>query len=159
MNVSLIIDNTRGILMKSKAKIILSILLVAASIICLAGCKDITMLNEKFVELIDYVVVHDSNSIYPMFFPGGTDRESFDTTMEQIYDYFPVTEGYTWEIVQWDRYKGVRNGNNLIGGQYKVEFDDQVFYVAVTWRYTSEASGFVEFQIGNENDQQGNQSK
>ena len=155
--------------MKSKVKIIFSVLLVAVSIVCLCSCriiipmskdnKSVTFLNEKFVELIDYVVVHDSDSIYPMFFPGGTDRESFDATMEQIYDYFPVTEGYTWEIVQWDRYKGVRNGNNLIGGQYKVEFDDQVFYVAVTWRYTSEASGFVEFQIGNENDQQGNQSK
>ena len=155
--------------MKSKVKTILLMLLVVASIICLCSCKIIIpmskdndavkMLNEKFVELIDHVVVHDSDSIYPMFFPGGTDRESFDSIMEQIYDYFPVTEGYTWEIVQWNRYKGVRNGNNLIGGQYKVEFDDQVYYVAVTWRYTSEASGFVEFQIGNENDQQGNQNQ
>ena len=155
--------------MKSKVKIIFSMLLVAVSIICLCSCRiiipmskdsnDVKMLNEKFVELIDHVVVHDSDNIYSMFFPDDSDRESFNLTMEQIYEYFPVTEGYTWEIVQWDRYKGVGIDNSFIRGQYKVEFDDQVFYVAVTWRYTNEASGFVEFQIGNENDQQGNQNQ
>ena len=145
--------------MKSKAKSILSMLLVAASIICLAGCKDITMLNEKFVELIDYVVVHDTESAYSMFYPDVTDRETFDPMMEQIYEFFPVTEGYTWGLIQMDNYKGVGNDNNWIRGQYKVEVDNQVYYVAVTWRYTSEASGFTEFQIGNEDDQKNNQKQ
>ena len=144
-------------------------ILVAVSIICLCSCriiipmskdsKDVKMLNEKFVELIDYVVVHDSDDIYSMFYPDSTDRDSFDLTMEQIYDYFPVTEGYTWEIVQWDRYKGIGVDNNFITGQYKVMFDDQVFYVAVTWRYTSEASGFAGFQIVSEEDARSDQNQ
>ena len=119
--------------MKSKAKSILSMLLVVAGVVCLCSCGNIVpmlndndsvkLLNEKFVALIDYVVAHDSDDIYSMFYPDSTDRDSFDLTMEQIYEYFPVTEGYSWEIGQWDLYKGVGIDNNFVSGQYKVMFE------------------------------------
>ncbi len=155
--------------MKSKAKIILSMLLVATCIICLVGCgiiqsisvdnDDVKKLNEEFVELIDNIVAHDSAGAYSTLYSNTTDSETFDSVLEQVYEYFPVSGGYTWELLKWDRYRGKNIDDNFINAEYKVAFDDSVYYVAVNWRYNSEESGFTGFQIVNEEDAQDSQNQ
>ena len=105
--------------MNKKTNRIISLFLVILLVFCLGGCapkgnsgssilnnEKVQLLNEKFVELIDCDVAHDSESAYALLYPGVTDSETFNETAQSMYVYFPVTEDYTWELVNWDIYIG-----------------------------------------------------
>ena len=160
--------------MNIKTKHILSLFLAIFIAFCLGGCastgnngtngltlgnEKVQLVNEKVVELINYDIAHDSEGAYSLLYPGTTDSETFDQTAQSVYVYFPVTEDYTWELVNWDSYVGKtiigkKIDNNFIKAQYKIEFGDNLYYVFVTWRYDSEAEGFTQFQIISDKDYQ-----
>ena len=158
--------------MNNKTNRIISLFLVILLVFCLGGCapkgnsgssilnnEKVQLLNEKFVELIDCDVAHDSESAYALLYPGVTDSETFNETAQSIYVYFPVTEDYTWELLNWDIYigktiVGKKEASNYMTGQYKIEFGENVYYAFVTWRYDSEAEGFTQFRIISEKDYQ-----
>ena len=147
--------------MKVPLKILVSMLVIFACTISCFGCKavfstsldsdeDVKQLKGKVAEMIDHIAARDYERAYSMLYPGVTDKETFDFVAEQIHEYFPVTEGYTLEIVQWDKYTGSNIDNNFIQAQYKVEFDESVFYIGVNWRYNDEGNGFTQFLVVNE---------
>ena len=130
--------------------ILLSVLLVS----CLAGCTiaNPSLLNEKVVAMIDYTVQQDTENGYAMLYPGVSDADTYRSTAKQIYEYFPVTAGYTWELQQWHITQGINNSASVYEGQYKVEFDGKLFYVIAIWRSDSDEEGFTRFQVASEED-------
>ena len=144
--------------MKRTAMIFLLIVLLTAAILLifgLPGCSapDPTLLNEKVVEMIDRDAAHDPEGAYAMLYPGVTDRETFLSTIEWIYEYFPVTEGYTWELEQWNSTKQLAGGDLVTqNGIYRVEFEGRTFHVVAVWRSDENGSGFTRFQVINEED-------
>ena len=160
-------------------KRLISLLLVVFCTFCLGGCavrfyadgkmpvkiisnnENVQLLNSKVSELIDCDVARDSESAYSLLYPEVTDSETFSETAKLIYDYFPVTEGYTMELLQWDRYVGTgKNADeSFMSGQYKIEFDGNLFYAFVTWRRDSEGEGFTQFRVINEEDYKEMQKK
>ncbi len=143
-------------MMKRSVLFLLAAFLVLSSVVCLTGCakrSSATTLKEKVVAMIDCDVAQDTEGAYALLYPGVMDFETYRTTAEQIYEYFPVTAGYTCQMQAW-------NATNTIGahaaktyeGRYKVEFDEKTFYILVTWRSDKNGSGFTGFQILNEAD-------
>ncbi len=160
-------NNDKGHNMKGLLRILTPILIVFACVIFCVGCKaglpisidsdeDVNQLKGRVAEMIDYIAARDFDGAYSMLYPGVTDKDNFDLIAEQIYEYFPATEGYTLEIIQWDKYTGSNIDSNFIKADYKVEFDESVFYIGVTWRYNNDGNGFTQFQVANEKDAQGN---
>ena len=148
---------------------IISLLLVVISLVLLGGCvfrmhvdtgspfgklvktEKMKLLNSKVVELLDCDVARDPDGAFALLYPDVTDIDTFKETAELIYEYFPITEGYTWELLQWDNYKS-SNHDNFMTGKYKVEFDDTLYYIFVTWRYDDEAEGFTQYRVISEKD-------
>ncbi|MBO7375579.1 MAG: hypothetical protein J6V01_00645 [Clostridia bacterium] len=128
---------------------VLSVVLIA---FCLAGCAkaDPKLLSEKVTEMIDLSVARDTDARFSMLYPGVTDADTYRSTAEQIDNYFPVTAGYTLELQEWYFTKGLINENETYEGEYKVEFDGKVFYVAVTWYHDSAGEGFTRFRVVSE---------
>ena len=148
-------------MLKRSFRILISILIVFACTISCFGCKaeipafldgdeDVMQLEGKVADMIDHIAARDYDQAYSMLYPGVSDRETFDLVAGQINEYFPVTEGYALELIQWDKYTGSNIDNNFIQAQYKVEFDESVFYIGVNWRYNDEGTGFTQFQVVNE---------
>ena len=146
---------------KRSFRILISILIVFACTISCFGCKagipafldgdeDVMQLEGKVAEMINLIAARDYDQAYSMLYPGVSDRETLDLVADQINEYFPVTEGYALELIQWDKYTGSNIDNNFIQAQYKVEFDESVFYIGVNWRYNDEGTGFTQFQVVNE---------
>ena len=133
-------------------KRILAIILAVSIVSCLAGCSKVTpsLLTEKVTEMIDLSVDRDTESRYALLYPDVTDIDTYRITTEMIDDYFPVTEGYTLELQQWNITKGVNNKTEIHEGEYKAEFDGNVFYINAVWRSDSDGEGFVRFWVVSE---------
>ena len=148
--------------MRTRLRHFLVLFFALCFVLCFAGCTikaDISFLNEKVVEMIDLEVKHDTEGAYALLYPGVMDPEAYRSTVNQIYEYFPVTEGYKWELKQWNVTKGVNNDDKTYEGQYNVEFDGKVFLIFVDWHSDKEGSGFRRFQIVSEEDWNASQKK
>ncbi len=132
----------------------ITIVLIAALVFCMSGCgfKQGAFLDEKVSELIDCFAAQDADGSYALIYPDGTDMESYLSSVEKIYEYFPVTTGYTMERQEFSYKKSLSDGSDIIEGQYQVEFGGKVFYIIVTWRTDDEVSGFTNFYAFNEED-------
>ena len=140
--------------MRNLLRRFLASMLVVLLVFCIVGCTkaDRNLLNEKVTAMIDLIIKHDTEAMYSMLYPGAMDVETYLSTAELIDDYFPVTVGYTWNLQQLNVRKGVNEPYKIYDGQYKVEFDEKVFYIVATWRSDSDGEGFMRFQILNEED-------
>ncbi len=148
--------------MRSWTKRVFALLLAAIYVICLAACSskaEPTLLNEKVTAMIDLDASHDAEGAYAMLYPGVTDRETFCSTAEKMYEYFPVTAGYSWKLGQWEYTKGLSNGSEVYEGQYEVSFDERVFLIHAVWRSDEGGSGFTRFQVVSREDWLAAQSK
>lgn len=147
--------------MRALTKRIVATLLAAVFAICLVACfkADPALLNEKVTEMIDLDVAHDAKGGYAMLYPGVTDQETFCSTADKIYEYFPVTAGYSWKLGQWHYTKGLSNGSEVYEGQYEVSFDGRVFLIYAVWQSDEGGSGFIKFQIVSQEDWLAAQSK
>ena len=139
----------------------LAVILAVCLAACLAGCAkgDPELLNEKVVKLLDLDAARDTETAYSMLYPGVTDLEAYRTSAEKIYEYFPVSADYTWELLEWNVTKSITNSNEIYDGRYKVTFDGQVFYVYAVWRSDPNGSGFTRCQVVSEADWLANQKK
>ena len=128
---------------------IITIILAALIVFCFTGCTiaNPTVLNEKMVAMLDLSVQRDTESRFALLYPGVTDEDTYRSTAQQIDEYFPVTEGYTWELQQWHITKSITISSVVYEGQYKVGFDGKVFYLLVIWRSDSGGEGFTKFQV------------
>ena len=139
--------------MKNSLRITI-LLFLTAVILGSMGCtkRDPSFLNGKVAEMIDCDVVHDEEHAYALLYPGVTDHDTFASTAESIYEYFPVTADYELTLTAWDFRTGIGNGNEVLKGQYRVEFDGKAFIVTATWLSDEGGSGFTEFRVASEED-------
>ena len=137
--------------MNSLLKRTIVVLLLVSMAFCAAGCKSTDVLDEKVVAMIDCNVAHEPESGYDLLYPGVQDREEYIAAFDKIDEYFPVTAGYTWVRQKTTVTKG-SDSYEIIEGQYKIEFDGQVFHIYAAWRSDLKGSGFVVFRIFNEDD-------
>ncbi len=140
--------------MKHMPRKILIIVLIVAFAFCITGCggKKGALLDEKVSGMIDCLVAQDGDGAYAYIYPEDTLKDSFLSTVEDIYEYFPVTPGYTVEREGYSYKKSLNSGSDIIEGQYKVEFDGNVFYIIASWRSDDKGSGFTTFYAFNEED-------
>ncbi|MBQ6074959.1 MAG: hypothetical protein IJK86_02280 [Lachnospiraceae bacterium] len=148
--------------MKSFQKRFLALVLAISCTVCLAGCgaADPKPLNEKVVQMLGHFIAHDIDGAYAMFYPDVTDRNTFTATMKSSYAYFPITEGYSYKLLNFESTKSITgNAVTIYQGQYKIEFDGRVFYGKAVWRSDTGGSGFTNFQIVSEEDRIAAQKK
>ena len=149
--------------MKSYMKHLFAILLIVSIAFSLGGCSksvDSGALDEKVKEMIDCYAAHDMSGQYSMIYPGIIDQDEYKSVAEELYEYFPVTSGYTLELQQFRATKRVGSSSqNILEGQYKVEFEGKIFYIAVSWQSDKEASGFTAFRAVNEEEWNAAQKK
>ncbi len=147
--------------MRALTKRIVSMLLAVACAICFAACSkaDPALLNEKVTAMIDLDAAHDAEGAYAMLYPGVIDAETFCSTAEKMYEYFPVTAGSSWKLGQWEYTKGLSNGSEVYEGQYEVSFDERIFLIHAVWRSDEGGSGFTRFQVVSQEDWRAAQSK
>ncbi len=150
--------------MKKRMKRVLAVLLAAAVLAGLAGCgskkapapdpsaAEPTLLNEKLTEMLDRDAARDADGAYALIYPGFAEPESFRTAEKSLYEYFPVTAGYTWEVIEWNTTKGPVEGSEITEGHYWVEFDGKGFHVYATWRADQDKGGFTEFRVVSQED-------
>jgi hypothetical protein len=150
--------------MKNRMRHILAALLAVVLAVGTAGCgskeppapdpavSEPVLLNEKLVEMLELYAARDPDGGYTLIYPGVTDLATQRAAAEAAYEYFPVTAGYTWDVIEWSAYKGPVEGSEITEGHYWVESDGKGFHVYATWRADSDRSGFTEFQVVSQED-------
>ena len=121
----------------------------------LAGCGAISSdaLDARVRQMLDLDVKGDCEASYALLYPGVTDEETYRETFAQILEYFPITEGYTMTMEHYGRTKRIgTDAGTFEDGQYKVEFDGQVFHVYVDYKSDKQGSGFTMFRIVSQQD-------
>ena len=121
----------------------------------LVGCAGISSdaLDARVQQMLDLDVKGDCEASYALLYPGVTDEETYRKTFAQILEYFPVTEGYTMTMEHYGRTKRIgTDAGTLEDGQYKVEFDGQVFHAYVEYVTNKQGSGFTLFRIVSQQD-------
>ena len=121
----------------------------------LTGCSAISSdsLDAHVRQMLDLNVKGDAEASYALLYPGVTDEKTYRETFAQILEYFPITEGYTMTLEHYGRTKRIgSNAGTYEDGQYKVEFDGQVFHAFVEYRSNRQGSGFTMFRIVSQQD-------
>lgn len=138
---------------KNKCILCLSAVLLIA--LLLTGCSAISSdsLDAHVRQMLDLNVKGDAEASYALLYPGVTDEKTYRETFAQILEYFPITEGYTMTLEHYGRTKRIgSNAGTYEDGQYKVEFDGQVFHAFVEYRSNRQGSGFTMFRIVSQQD-------
>ena len=140
--------------MKRASRQLIVIVLIISFAVLAAGCDAIkpSFLSEKVTEMLDGYAAQDIEKTYSLLYPGLVDEESYVGLAEGIYEYFPVPAEY--KLIQ-DEFKYTRTLNpkrDIADAQYKIEFDEKVFYAVVEWFSDEGGSGFTTFRIFNEED-------
>lgn len=134
------------------------ILCVAAALVLallLTGCAAISSdaLDAHVRQMLDLDVKGDCEASYALLYPGVTDEETYRETFAQILEYFPISEGYTMTLEHYGKTKRIgTDAGTYEDGQYKVEFDGQVFHAYVEYRSNKQGSGFTMFRIVSQQD-------
>ena len=126
--------------------------------VTLSGCAAISSddLDAHVRQMLDLDVKGDAEASYALLYPGVTDEETYKETFAQILEYFPITEGYTITLEHYGRTKRIgSDAGTYEDGQYKVEFDGQVFHAYVEYRSNKQGSGFTMFRIVSQQDMVG----
>jgi len=121
----------------------------------LTGCAGISSnaLDARVRQMLDLEVKGDCDASYALLYPGVTDEDTYRETFAQILEYFPITEGYTMTMEHYGRTKRIGTDAGIYeDGQYKVEFDGQVFHAFVEYRSNKQGSGFTMFRIVSQQD-------
>ena len=138
-----------------KNKCILCLAAVLLIALLLTGCSAISSdsLDAHVRQMLDLNVKGDAEASYALLYPGVTDEKTYRETFAQILEYFPITEGYTMTLEHYGRTKRIgSNEGTYEDGQYKVEFDGQVFHAFVEYRSNRQGSGFTMFRIVSQQD-------
>ena len=138
-----------------KNKCILCLAAVLLIALLLTGCSAISSdsLDAHVRQMLDLDVKGDCEASYALLYPGVTDEETYKETFAQILEYFPITEGYTMTMEHYGRTKRIgSDAGTYEDGQYKVEFDGQVFHAFVEYRSDKQGSGFTMFRIVSQQD-------
>lgn len=121
----------------------------------LTGCSAISSdaLDARVRQMLDLEVKGDCDASYALLYPGVTDEDTYRETFTQILEYFPITEGYTITLEHYGKTKRIgTDAGTYEDGQYKVEFDGQVFHAFVEYRSNKQGSGFTMFRIVSQQD-------
>ena len=138
-----------------KNKCILCLAAVLLIALLLTGCSAISSdsLDAHVRQMLDLNVKGDAEASYALLYPGVTDEKTYRETFAQILEYFPITEDYTMTMEHYGRTKRIDTDAGIYeGGQYKVEFDGQVFHAFVEYRSNKQGSGFTMFRIVSQQD-------
>ena len=141
--------------MSKKYKYLLCLATVLLLALLLTGCAGISSdaLDARVRQILDLNVKGDCDASYALLYPGVTDEDTYRETFAQILEYFPITEGYTVTMEHYGRTKRVgTDAGTFEDGQYKVEFDGQVFHAFVEYRSNKQGSGFTMFRIVSQQD-------
>ena len=142
--------------MKKMIKYVTALVLAAMLILSFTSCAGANpkIMSEKVTEIIDRFVDRDVDGIYAMFYPGAVDKDEYYAMCDALFEYFPVTAGYTRKLEQVYVTNGVNKNGTFTNweGQYKVEFDGLTYHIVVSWLTDSVTSGFTRFHISNEED-------
>ena len=144
--------------MFKKRKNLLCLAAVLLLALLLTGCSAISSdaLDTRVRQMLDLDVKGDCEASYALLYPGVTDEETYKKTFAQILEYFPITEGYTMTMEHYGRTKRIgTDAGTLEDGQYKVEFDGQVFHAYVEYVTNKQGSGFTVFRIVSQQDMVG----
>ena len=113
--------------MKKMIKYVTALVLAAMLILSFTSCAGANpkIMSEKVTEIIDLHVDRDTEGIYAMFYPGAVDKDEYYAVSDTIFEYFPVTAGYTCKMEDWYVTFGIisKNNSSKWEGRYKVEFD------------------------------------
>lgn len=138
-----------------KNKCILCLAAVLLIALLLTGCSAISSdsLDAHVRQMLDLNVKGDAEASYALLYPGVTDEKTYRETFAQILEYFPITEDYTMTMEHYGRTKRIDTDAGIYeDGQYKVEFDGQVFHAFVEYRSNKQGSGFTMFRIVSQQD-------
>jgi len=141
--------------MSKKFEYVLCLATVLLLALLLTGCAGISSdaLDARVRQMLDLNVKGDCDASYALLYPGVTDEDTYRETFAQILEYFPITEGYTVTMEHYGRTKRVgTDAGTFEDGQYKVEFDGQVFHAFVEYRSNKQGSGFTMFRIVSQQD-------
>lgn len=141
--------------MNKNHRYILCLVAVLQLTLLLTGCAGISSdaLDARVRQMLDLEVKGDCDASYALLYPGVTDEDTYRETFAQILEYFPITEGYTVTMEHYGRTKRVgTDAGTFEDGQYKVEFDGQVFHAFVEYRSNKQGSGFTMFRIVSQQD-------
>ena len=136
-------------------KILFCLTIVLLLALMLSGCAGISSdaLDARVRQMLDLEVKGDCEASYALLYPGVTDEDTYKETFAQILEYFPITEGYTMTMEHYGRTKRIGTDAGIYeDGQYKVEFDGQVFHAFVEYRSNRQGSGFTMFRIVSQQD-------
>ena len=138
-----------------KNKCILCLAAVLLIALLLTGCSAISSdsLDAHVRQMLDLNVKGDAEASYALLYPGVTDEKTYRETFAQILEYFPITEDDTMTMEHYGRTKRIDTDAGIYeDGQYKVEFDGQVFHAFVEYRSNKQGSGFTMFRIVSQQD-------
>jgi hypothetical protein len=141
--------------MKRAVKCSLAIVLIVALAFSLSGCgmaREMKALNNKVVELVNLMALRDTDGTYAMLYPGSIEHDAYAAAAEQIYDYFPVTAGYTYKLTNFNVSKNLTGGGKVCDGTYTIEFGGNTYHLYVVWRSDKGGSGFTDYRVWNETD-------
>lgn len=141
--------------MFQKYKFILCVAAALVLALLLTGCAAISSdaLDAHVRQMLDLDVKGDCEASYALLYPGVTDEETYRETFAQILEYFPISEGYTMTLEHYGKTKRIgTDAGTYEDGQYKVEFDGQVFHAYVEYRSNKQGSGFTMFRIVSQQD-------
>ena len=120
--------------MKTAVKCSLATELIVALAFGLSGCgmaKEMKALNNKVVELVNLMALRDTDGTYAMLYPGSAEHDAYAAAVEQIYEYFPVTAGYTYKLTGFNVNKNITGGSKDCDGTYTIEFGGNTYHLYV----------------------------
>ena len=143
--------------MKKFMPLLVSVSLICAMLITLAGCTKNNLMSEdiepKIEQMLDYISAGDEEGAYSMMYPGEVPEEAFLDNFEIIRNSFPVPEEHTLSRNTFRSVTGL--GTEVVKefiGEYYIAAADQRLRLTVEWKETKSEKGFVSFNIIKEMD-------
>lgn len=130
------------------------LLLSVLTLVSAVGCKglDPAPYNEKVRELLSFFVERDGDRAYSLLYPDSMDKQEFEGFCADVYEYFPITEGYELDRITYDLTKSFTSSKAYFTAEYWVRFSGQAFHLAVAWVCDEGGDGFTRFNVLNEAD-------
>ena len=141
--------------MKKVTAALLLLLLLLLSACGKVNTEAFDIANQKTQEYVELMAKHDTDGTYAMLYPGGIDRDSYETICAQSEEYCPITPDYALEMQQYDIYSKLgdkEDKRDIVSVMYQLRFDGKTYYISVVYQITEEEQGFTSFHIMNEQD-------
>jgi len=138
--------------MKKAKKICILLLIIGTAAMVMTSCGSVksasNIVKQRTGEFLNAMILGDRDRMYSLMYPDTVSREAFDITADQLEDRCRIGKGYELKSRSFSYNSSVgENSRKTVTVEYRLDYNEDVYYVNVVYLMTDDSQGFTEFTV------------